>query len=64
MPNDQGGRAESRDPNYTRGGQAKHETVDEDGVLTKSSERDASASDKTTRRISSGRDLSTIRIAR
>ena len=38
--------------------------VDEDGVLTKSSEGDAGASDKAARGIGSGRDLPAVKIAR
>ena len=34
------------DPSGARGGQAKHEVKDEDGVLTKSSKGDVGASDK------------------
>ena len=52
------------DPNYTYGGQAKYETENEDGVLTKSSEEDASASDKAVRGIESERDLPTVMIIR
>ena len=52
------------DPSCIRGGQAKHETEDEDGVLTKSNKRDVSASDKTARGIGSEKDLPAIRIAR
>ena len=38
--------------------------VDEDGVLTKSRERDVSASEKTARGIRSGRDLPAVKIER
>ena len=61
MPDDQGGRGESRVILGVRGGQAKH---NEDGVLTKSSECDAGASDKAVRGIRSGRGLPVIKIAR
>ena len=52
------------DPSCTRKGRAKHETEDEDDVLTKSSERDIGASDTAARGIRSGRDLPAVTIAR
>ena len=51
-------------PSCTRGGQAKYKTEDEDGVLTKSSERDVDATNKAARGIGSGRDLSAVKITR
>ena len=52
------------DPSCTHGEQAKHGKVNEDDVLTKSSERDAGASDKAARIIESGRNLPVVEIAR
>ena len=47
MLDDQGGSGEVKgDPSCTHGGQANHKMEGEDDVLTKSSGRDASASDK------------------
>ena len=52
------------DPSCTHGDQVKHEKADEGSVLTKSSERDAGASDNPARGIGSRRDLSAVKIAR
>ena len=65
MPDDQGGSDGVKgDPNCTHEGQAKHETVDEDGVLTKSSEGDIGACDKAAQGIGSERDLPAVKITR
>ena len=52
------------DSSCAHGDQAKHGRMDEDGILTKSSEGDAGASDKAARGIESGRDLLAVKIIR
>ena len=51
-------------PSCTHGGKVRHEMVDEDNVLTKSSEGNTGASDKMARVIRSGRDLPMVKIAK